>query len=278
MTNETGLWAHRLGLARTALKLVVPIACTATTAWLIKLAISRELATALATSVLGRAGLWGPLLFLVLLAVRPVLLLPGQAFAALAGVLWGGLQGTALSLLGSALAMVLVTTFGRRILRRPLERWAGKRAADLSRLAAQHDFLGAILLTLNPLLPTDVCMALSAGAGGRRSRLILGSVLGSAPGTLAIAYFGSAVTEDRPVLIASSLVGLAVSLLGGSLVARGVCRTLRQRSEAAAAGEPSSDPCGAAQSAAARQEHEGTPVDLPAKQALRGRCPLAARS
>lgn len=122
--------------------------------------------------------------------------------------------------------MAWVTTLGRRFVRRPIERWAGKQSAELSRLAARRDFLYATLATLNPFLPTDVCIALGAGAGGRRSRLVLGAVLGSIPGTLATAYLGGAVAKDQPAIIAVSLAGMVASLVGGALLARSIWRVL----------------------------------------------------
>jgi uncharacterized membrane protein YdjX (TVP38/TMEM64 family) len=164
-----------------------------------------------------------------LLAVRPVLLLPGQAFAALAGVLWGTLRGSALALLGAALAMWLVTTLGRRLLRRRLGRLAGERRDEWARVARRHDLAYAALVTLNPLLPTDLCMALGSGAGARRGRLVAGAVLGSVPGTIAAAALGSAASREEPVLGALSLLGLAVSLVGGALLARKAWGELRGR-------------------------------------------------
>ncbi|HEY3445648.1 MAG TPA: VTT domain-containing protein [Myxococcales bacterium] len=217
-------WARR---AKVAGQIAVPFACTLVTLWLVKTALSPDLVGAPAAALLAQVGVYGPALFVALLAVRPVLLLPGQAFAALAGVLWGTLEGSALALVGAVLAMVLVTTLGRRLLRRPIARLAGEHRDELARVAANHDLAYAFLITLNPLLPTDVCVALGSGAGGRRGRLVLGAILGSVPGTVATAAFGSAVSRDEPVLVALSLVGIAGSVVGGALLARSIWRELK---------------------------------------------------
>ncbi len=225
-------WGRR---ARIAAQVAVPCACTLASLVLVKAALSPELVGERAAALLARAGDLGPALFVALLAVRPVLLLPGQAFAALAGVLWGTLRGSALALLGAALAMWLVTTLGRRLLRRRLGRLAGERRDEWARVARRHDLAYAALVTLNPLLPTDLCMALGSGAGARRGRLVAGAVLGSVPGTIAAAALGSAASREEPVLGALSLLGLAVSLVGGALLARKAWGELRGRGRALAA-------------------------------------------
>ncbi|MGC4113897.1 MAG: VTT domain-containing protein [Myxococcales bacterium] len=215
---------------------------TLVTILLVKTALSPELVGRPAAALLVKVGVLGPAIFVALLAVRPVLLLPGQAFSALAGVLWGTFEGAALSLVGAALGMVVVTTLGRRLLRRPVARLAGERREELAKVAAHHDFTYALLITLNPLLPTDVCVALGAGAGGRRGRLVLGAVAGSIPGTVATAAFGSALSRGEPVLVTLSVAGVVVSVVGGALLARAIGRELREPAPAGAPGRAAPPP------------------------------------
>ncbi|MBI5546567.1 MAG: TVP38/TMEM64 family protein [Deltaproteobacteria bacterium] len=195
-------------------------------ALLVGASLSRDLLEASAQTALLSLGLWGPVLFLAALSVRPLLLLPAQAFAAAAGVVWGGAWGTVLVVAGSVLAMELVTLLGRRLLRTPIRRLAGKRAAALADLAGRRDFVYAVLASLNPLLPTDLCIAVGAAAGGRRHRLVLGTVLGSIPGTVATAYLGRAVVEGKALIIALSAAGLAASVAGGIWFGRSLRRAL----------------------------------------------------
>lgn len=222
-TDRRSVWGARVRLAASV---ALPVALSLLAAWLFKVALSSPLVGAKAVSLLAQLGACAPVLFLLLLAVRPLFLVPGQALAAVAGVLWGGLEGTALCLLGSVLSVLLVASLGRRLLQRPLERWANGRNLELGRLAARRDFVSILVLTLNPLVPTDLAVALTAGAGGRRSRLVAGAVLGSLPGTLATCYFGSALTKDQPALLALSLAAVLVSLVGGGLLARGAWRAV----------------------------------------------------
>lgn len=221
-TGQRPVWRARLGLAASA---ALPLGMALAAAWLLKTALAPMLGDR-GVDVLARLGLWGPALFLLVLAVRPLFLIPGQALAAMAGVLWGGLEGSALCVAGSIPSLLLVAWLGRRLLRRPLERWASKRNLELARLAARRDFLCSLVLTLNPLIPTDLAIALTSGAGGRARRLVAGAVLGSVPGTLATCYVGSALTKDQPALLVLSLTALVVSLIGGALLARGAWRAV----------------------------------------------------
>ncbi len=222
-----------------ALKVGLPLVCTVISLAIVKMVASRELLGPEDISkVLTRLGPVAPLVFVLALGVRPVTLLPGQAFTAMAGMLWGTFWGTTLSLVGSGLSAAVVLWLGGRLLRRPLARWSGENREALAEAARRNSFLYGAVVTLNPLLPTDVSLALGAGAGARLGRLAAGAIIGTIPGTLTTAMFGSALTDDRPWALALSIAGMVASLIGGALIARSVWRSIQRNRRDAADPEP----------------------------------------
>lgn len=173
-------------------------------------------------------GRWAPLAFVAFLVVRPLTLLPGQLFAAVGGMLFGTLAGTAYALLGSLLSGVLVFLLTRRHGARWMKRWTGERYPALRASARRHDFLFGFISCLNPLVPTDVMLALAASTGARLWPTVLGVTVGSIPGTLLTVQFGSALGQGRPVLTALSAGGLLASLGLGIWLARRVHRELQE--------------------------------------------------
>ena len=177
-------------------------------------------------------GRWAPLAFVAFLVVRPVTLLPGQLFAAVGGMLFGTLAGTAYALAGSLLSGVLVFLLTRRHGSRWMKRWTGERYAALSASARRHDFLFGFISCINPLVPTDVMLALAASTGARLWPTVLGVVAGSVPGTLLTVQFGSALGQGQTVLTVLSAVGLLASLGLGIWLARRIHRELQEASGA----------------------------------------------
>jgi uncharacterized membrane protein YdjX (TVP38/TMEM64 family) len=164
-------------------------------------------------------GGWTPLAYLALLTVRGVTLLPGQLLTAIGGLLFGGLAGTLYALVGSFLNAAVIFFIGRRWGARLVRRAFGERTAALEAALRENDFLFALVFTLNPLVPTDPMLALAGCAGARFWRTMAGTLLGIVPGTLATAYFGSALAAGHPWVIALSVSGWAISVIGGIWVA-----------------------------------------------------------
>jgi len=171
-------------------------------------------------------GPWTPVAYLGLLTVRPVTLLPGQILTALGGVLFGGWKGALYAMLGSWFASTITFFLGKRF----GTRFIRKAVADpeaLERAARDNDFLFALVFTLSPVVPTDPILAIAASAGGRYWRTMAGTLLGIVPGTLATAYFGTALSAGHPWVIAITIAGWLISAVGGVWVGLRVYRAFR---------------------------------------------------
>jgi len=181
-------------------------------------------------------GAWMPAAFVGLLTVRGITLLPGQLLTAIGGLLFGGLPGTLYAILGSFLNAVVVFFIGKRWGARLVRRAFGSRTAAFEAALRANDFVFVLVFTLNPLVPTDPMLALAGCAGARFWRTMAGTLLGILPGTLATAYFGSALAAGHPWVIALSVSAWALSVAGGVWVAYRLYREVM--APGAAAEEP----------------------------------------
>jgi uncharacterized membrane protein YdjX (TVP38/TMEM64 family) len=180
-------------------------------------------------SLLAPLGVLAPLAFIGLLAVRPLALLPGQLFAAVGGMLFGVVWGSAYALLGSVLSTAVLFFLSKRFGTRWMRRFAGgQRYTALARTARRHGFKVAWTVCINPLVPTDVLVALAGASGARFWPTAVGVLLGSVPGTVLTAQFGSALSQGRLVMTVLAGVGLIVSMVVGVFVGRRVVSDYQQ--------------------------------------------------
>jgi uncharacterized membrane protein YdjX (TVP38/TMEM64 family) len=172
---------------------------------------------------LGRAA---PLVYIAALLLRPLTLLPGTIFAAVGGMVFGTLMGTLYALLGSFLAAALVFHLARKLGVRPMRRLAGARYPALVLAARKHDFQFMLLVTINPLLPSDVMLAAAAASGARFWPSVGGMLLGTLPGTFLMVQFGSGLAQGRTVMTLVSAAGLVLSFLLGGFLGRRVYKEI----------------------------------------------------
>lgn len=171
-------------------------------------------------------GLLAPLVFILLLAIRPVTLLPGQFFCAVGGLVFGMARGTVYALLGSLLATGVIHLVASRLGRKPMRRLAGRRHTALRHAARRHGFLLGFLACINSVIPADVLLATASASGARFWPLALGALLGTAPGTMLTALFGSALGQGKTWMTVASVSGLLLSLGLGLALGRRLMREL----------------------------------------------------
>ena len=126
-----------------------------------------------------------------------------------------------------ALIFLLSKRFGSRV----MKRFAGSNYAALIETAKKHDFKFALVTTLNPLLPTDVMIAAASASGARFWPTVAGVLVGTFPGTLMTAQFGSALSQGKTMLTVLSAAGMIVSLLFGVFLGRRMVKDFNNLSE-----------------------------------------------
>lgn len=155
-------------------------------------------------------------LFLLAYAVCTVAPIPRTVFNLAAGLLLGELLGVAVAvtatILSGLLGFLLARGLGREFVTRNLHR-TPVRAVN-ARLAAGGMLAVASLrlIPVVPFAPLSYCCGVSSVA---LRPYLVGTALGSMPGTIAVVVLGDALTgQTRPELLACYVVFAAVGALG----------------------------------------------------------------
>ena len=143
-------------------------------------------------------GWWGPVLIVLLGLILPQLFLPRWPVAFTAGVLYGVVEGTLLSLavcvagawLQFALARTVFASVGERTRARPVFR---RLAEDPSR-----QFGSLLLLRLFPLSNSSATNLLAGGMGIRHSVFLGSAFLGMLPSTVMFVSWGKLIKKPDP--------------------------------------------------------------------------------
>lgn len=166
------------------------------------------------------AGLWAPVLFVLLQGMVTVTPVPRTVFTVAAGVLFGSVVGLLLTVAGTALAAVVAFWLVRLVGGRLAERHAHHRGVAWVRARLDHSGLLAVVsLRLIPAVPFSAMNYAAGLSGVRFAPYLLGTVLGVLPGTIGIVVLGDAAVGGSPhpamfaVSVASGLLGLAGALL-----------------------------------------------------------------
>lgn len=172
--------------------------------------------------MVSEAGPWAPVVFVLLQVLLNVPPFPRTVFTVSAGLLFGTLWGTVLTLTGTALAAVLAFFLVRWTGGRLVARYATHhRAVWVRRRLDHHGTLAVTSLRLIPMVPFAALNYLSGLSTVRFWPYLVGTVVGCVPGTLAIVILGDAVTgQVSPALLAVSAACALVGLAGVLVAAR----------------------------------------------------------
>jgi uncharacterized membrane protein YdjX (TVP38/TMEM64 family) len=159
---------------------------------------------------------WGPLAplaYIGTVAVEVVIApIPGTLLYAPGGVIFGGLAGGALSLVGNVLGATLATylarTFGAEWFAR--RHHSGRLALYRRRLAERGAWI-IFLLRVNPLTSSDLVSYAAGVAGVSPARVAVGTFFGMAPHCFLQAYLAASIFEalSPRVLVLLALAGAA---------------------------------------------------------------------
>ena len=169
------------------------------------------------------AGLWAPLLFVLLQGTVTVTPVPRTVFTVAAGVLFGAISGLVLTVVGTSIAAAaaywLVRLVGGRFVQRHLHRpgvgWVRARLNG-------GGLLAMVSLRLIPAVPFWAMNYASGLSGVRFAPYLLGTVLGVLPGTIGIVVLGDAAVGGmpHPAMFLVSLTAGAVGITGAVIAAR----------------------------------------------------------
>lgn len=170
--------------------------------------------------VVDRAGLWGPLLFVVAYAVLTVLLVPGSPLTVAAGVLFGPVAGTALVVVAATLGATGAFLWGRRLGRGAVARLTGDRFEKVDAWLHDRGLLAVLYVRLVPLVPFNLLNPVAGVTGVTLRDYVVGTAIGIIPGTFAFAALGGSFDDPSSPMFLSAVGLLVVLAIGAPLVDR----------------------------------------------------------
>ncbi|MBL8927862.1 MAG: TVP38/TMEM64 family protein [Pseudonocardia sp.] len=167
-------------------------------------------------------GAWAPALFVVLQVLVTVPPVPRTIFTVAAGLLFGSVLGVVIAVVATALAAAVAFWLVRVTGGGFMDRFADRGPVVWTRRRLDRSGLLAVTsLRLIPALPFALLNYAAGLSGVRFTPYLLGTVLGTAPGTIALVVLGDAVTgRVSPALLAVSVTGGLVGTVGAVVVAR----------------------------------------------------------
>lgn len=144
-----------------------------------------------------RQNAWGPLIFVALYTLRPLVLFSATALSVAAGFLFGPAMGILYTVvganLGATLAFFVGSFFGQGLLEQTVRE---PRALASYALRLQERSFETVLIMRFLFLPFDLVNYMAGVLQIRYVPFILATILGSLPGTLTFVLFGASTDGD----------------------------------------------------------------------------------
>jgi len=171
-----------------------------------------------ASAMLGRTGIWGPMVVVGLQMLQAVISpLPAWPVTVAAGAQYGPVAGTLYCLVGGTLGAAINFALARRLGQPLVMRHLGQKWVDAAgKLTPLHFLILSLFGRLIPIASFDM-VAYVAGIARISLPAFLGvAMVGQAPAYLAYAWFGSDLAAaSRAGLASSALLILFVLLIAG---------------------------------------------------------------
>lgn len=158
-------------------------------------------------------GIWGPLIFTAILALRVAMLIPSPILLTAAGLCFGALAGAIYGTLGLSLSALL--NYG-------MVRWAGaesmsarvpRRYRGALELARSKAGAGALAAASGyPVGPMTIVQLGAAATGMALGTFVIAVAAGSAVRAATYSIFGSSLVEGEGLLLSALLLGAAVGV------------------------------------------------------------------
>lgn len=135
-------------------------------------------------------GIWGPIIYIVLYVLRPLILFPAAVFSASAGAIWG-LKGLLYLAIGANLSAIAEFIIARYFAREAVEKLIKGKFGSIDRAVEKKGFVTVLLIRLIPNVAWDI-QNLALGLTKVKFRdYALATFIGILPGSFALVYFGS---------------------------------------------------------------------------------------
>jgi uncharacterized membrane protein YdjX (TVP38/TMEM64 family) len=170
-------------------------------------------------ALLLEAGVWGPLLFIVLFTVAELINVPGALFVVGASLTWPPAMAMAVAYAGAMSAAVTAFAVARYLAADVVRRYLPARFHTYDKRLAANGLWTVIVLRLLFFLAPWVHMGLGVSRVSFRD-FVLGTAIGVIPGVVIVGAFGAAIQRWARHVPASVWVVLIVSGIVVILVPR----------------------------------------------------------
>ena len=167
-----------------------------------------------------RAGWFGPLLFIAIYTVRPLVLFPATVLTLGAGLVFGPVLGIIYTIIGSNLSAMVAFVVGRFLGEGLLDGERTKGIVQRYTDRLRNNSFETVLIMRFVFLPYDLVNYLCGVLQIDWKAFLLATAIGSIPGTIAIVLAGSSIQGDLsqglpsfdPRVFGVSVVLLVISL------------------------------------------------------------------
>lgn len=167
---------------------------------------------------LADSGWRGAAAFVLVYALATVMMVPGSASTATAGLVFGTVAGAGVAVAGATLGATVAYALARGVGRRPVEAVLRDQAITVDDWVAQRQFRSVLVLRLLPVVPFNLLNYAAGLSPVRPAPYVAGTVLGLVPGAVLVAGMGSSARQPTsPGFVA--LAGAAVVAAVGSGIA-----------------------------------------------------------
>jgi uncharacterized membrane protein YdjX (TVP38/TMEM64 family) len=167
-------------------------------------------------------GIWGPIIYIVIYVLRPLILFPAGILSASAGFIWG-LKGFFYLQIAANISSTVEFFISRYFGRGAISRLIKGKMLNLDEKIAKHGFLTVLLIRLIPNVAWDI-QNLSLGLTKVKFRdYFIATLIGIIPGSFAFVYFGASIIEvlTNPrnfwMLVVATLIFVGIYFLQGLL-------------------------------------------------------------
>lgn len=158
-------------------------------------------------------GVWAPVLFIVLYALRPVIFFPASVMSLAGGLAFGALWGTVIIVIGATLSAALAFLIGGKLGDRFMKIQAGSRTETIQKQMEQNGFVYVLIFRFIPVINFDAISYLASLAGVKFRAFITATFIGIIPGTFAYAFLGASFVTLNPWQIAGAVAIFLVFMI-----------------------------------------------------------------
>jgi uncharacterized membrane protein YdjX (TVP38/TMEM64 family) len=158
---------------------------------------------------------WGPVVYIAVYILRPLIFFPAGILSAAAGVIWGPSLGFLYLQIAANISSTVEFLIARYFARSSVEKFIKGKMSGLDEKIEKHGFLTVLLIRIIPNVAWDI-QNLSLGVTKVKFRdYFLATLIGIIPGSFAFVFFGASLIK---VLFNPKnvwIIGIAILVFAG---------------------------------------------------------------